>query len=467
MKTRKILKMILAAAVCLGMIVAAAACGKNSNDETTAPQTLPDASAPVTEAEEASSEATLPGTGESDLSSAESPEGTTEESLTETDPESSEETTEETTAALNGFVDEGGSTYYYKDGVMQTGFQTINGKRYYFQSNGEMLRNTTFGNYVIDANGVCTDSFNVITASNLEAYVDRLLDQNGRSLKAIFDYIWKNYQYKYAPRIGTLAGMTNTNRIDMICRILNNGYGPCTDFAYTLQYFLQRAGFEARVVTGEGISHNEHDWVLVKSAPGVWRHMDALYKSQYIYLYTDDQLEYLDGPAGMGEYRFRWDRSKWTSTTSTGTGGTTPQPTTAAPTQAHSHSYKESGRQINYRTTEEGSYIIHWDKVTYKCSCGASYTKEIENFREEKAAPTTQASTEAPTEAQTEATTEPESQTEATTQPPTEATTEAPTEPPTQPQPQTEAPTQPQPQTEAPAETTAEQSEEESQAGEP
>ena len=55
MKTRKILKMILAAAVCLGMIVAAAACGKNSNDETTAPQTLPDASATVTEAEESSS----------------------------------------------------------------------------------------------------------------------------------------------------------------------------------------------------------------------------------------------------------------------------------------------------------------------------------------------------------------------------------------------------------------------------
>ena len=109
--------------------------------------------------------------------------------------------------------------------------------------------------------------------------------------------------------------MTENDRIAMICRFLNNGVGPCTDFAYTLQYFCERLGYKARVVTGTGLYHTEHDWVLVEMSPGKWRHMDALYKSVYLYLKTDDEMAALDGEY----YRFRWDRNKWTSTTATGT----------------------------------------------------------------------------------------------------------------------------------------------------
>ena len=50
----------------------------------------------------------------------------------------------------------------------------------------------------------------------------------------------------------------------------------------------------------------------------------------------------------------------------------------------HEHSYTETGREINFRTSEEGNEIVYWDRVTYQCSCGESYTEEVENHRERK-----------------------------------------------------------------------------------
>jgi len=35
-------------------------------------------------------------------------------------------------AAANGFVNKGGYTYYYKNGVMVKGWVSLNGKKYYF-----------------------------------------------------------------------------------------------------------------------------------------------------------------------------------------------------------------------------------------------------------------------------------------------------------------------------------------------
>ena len=45
--------------------------------------------------------------------------------------------------------------WYYmdKNGVMQTGFQVINGKTYYFNESGEMLLNTTVQGKRLGADG--------------------------------------------------------------------------------------------------------------------------------------------------------------------------------------------------------------------------------------------------------------------------------------------------------------------------
>ena len=45
--------------------------------------------------------------------------------------------------------------WYYMDktGAMQTGFQVINGKKYYFDEQGKMLKNTTVEGVVLGADG--------------------------------------------------------------------------------------------------------------------------------------------------------------------------------------------------------------------------------------------------------------------------------------------------------------------------
>ncbi len=43
--------------------------------------------------------------------------------------------------AKNGIVEENGSTYYYADGEMKTGWVTVAGERYYFRKNGEKAVN--------------------------------------------------------------------------------------------------------------------------------------------------------------------------------------------------------------------------------------------------------------------------------------------------------------------------------------
>ena len=40
-----------------------------------------------------------------------------------------------------------------KTGAMQTGFQIIDGKKYYFDTDGKMLKNTTVDGVVLGADG--------------------------------------------------------------------------------------------------------------------------------------------------------------------------------------------------------------------------------------------------------------------------------------------------------------------------
>ena len=66
---------------------------------------------------------------------------------------------ESTYSTLNGWVTEGGYTYYYVNGVKQTGFQVIDGNTYFFSriNNNEMRTGifTIDGDvYYFDNNGV-------------------------------------------------------------------------------------------------------------------------------------------------------------------------------------------------------------------------------------------------------------------------------------------------------------------------
>lgn len=53
----------------------------------------------------------------------------------------------------NGFLTKNGATAYFKDGLLQTGWQYINNAWYYFGEFGAMASNTTIDGYKIDSNG--------------------------------------------------------------------------------------------------------------------------------------------------------------------------------------------------------------------------------------------------------------------------------------------------------------------------
>lgn len=59
---------------------------------------------------------------------------------------------------FDGFVEKDGKTYYYQNGFKQTGWQTINGKRYYFGSDGSMAKNKTVDHINLDASGAAVSA---------------------------------------------------------------------------------------------------------------------------------------------------------------------------------------------------------------------------------------------------------------------------------------------------------------------
>ena len=61
---------------------------------------------------------------------------------------------EEVPQILDGWVKKEEGWYYYKNGVMLTGWQVVNGTWYYMEENGLMASDTWIGEYYVDASGV-------------------------------------------------------------------------------------------------------------------------------------------------------------------------------------------------------------------------------------------------------------------------------------------------------------------------
>ena len=73
---------------------------------------------------------------------------------------------------------------------------------------------------------------------------------------------------------------------------------------------LKEAGYNCKIVVGKGYSASEHNWVIVETSPGVWRHMDTERQGIKVYLATDAELEAWDKKNLKG-VRYQWDRSKY------------------------------------------------------------------------------------------------------------------------------------------------------------
>ncbi len=182
-----------------------------------------------------------------------------------------------------GFLTLESKTYYFDaKGRMATGITKIGGKKYYFYADGTLARNVKVDNYFVDENGVATDLFETITADNLDAYIEHLLDKHGDSILDIYNYVRDNYPYRYRDK----ADLTT-----MACRMLNYGNGACWDYAALTYKMLTAAGYNCQIVIGKGAVYSEHNWILIEVEPGVWRHLDTERKSLRVFLWTDEQLK--------------------------------------------------------------------------------------------------------------------------------------------------------------------------------
>ncbi len=188
--------------------------------------------------------------------------------------------TESTTGQKNGWVTTSkGNTYYYVDGVRQTGWQKISGKYYYFSSSGKMQTNKIVGSkkkgyYYVDTTGVR------VTDSRIKSAV-KFVTQNSKSsqtrrqrLKSCFKALCK-YKYKHIS-----GDKPSASKIKSYASYLfKNKKGNCYRFASAMAYIARVLGYESRVAAGGVSSHSSgslsaHGWCEVKVG-STWKIIDC------------------------------------------------------------------------------------------------------------------------------------------------------------------------------------------------
>lgn len=102
-----------------------------------------------------------------------------------------------------------GATYYLKSGVLQTGWKTISGKRYYFDKDGKMAVSTTVDGIEIGADGVALSAANPGESETTEPKTGAkilILSGHGQGdVGATATYGKTTYQeYKYTREFATL-----------------------------------------------------------------------------------------------------------------------------------------------------------------------------------------------------------------------------------------------------------------------
>ena len=218
-----------------------------------------------------------------------------------------------------------------------------------------MLKDTKAGGYKIDADGVCTTDYSgrfTLTEDNLDEYCDYLLQKNGKTLEAIYDFVWKKFGQRPNEPIGNLLNPTQHEINQMIIRFFNEGGGACCDYSYATQRLLQRAGYK-NVIVHCDTKLSRHQWNLVQVRPGVWRHMDTFRKAYKIFLRTDDEVAALDSkdvqtPTGTGGK----NPGQETPPETTEAPKPTEPPTTQAPPETTKATEPETTQAPEPETTE-------------------------------------------------------------------------------------------------------------------
>ena len=155
-----------------------------------------------------------------------------------------------------------GQTYNFAKGLFRSGYQKINGKRYYYNSKGEVVKNTIVGSksegwYYADKNGVCCESEEMrLAAEYMMTYCK--CDTLDEKMKSGFLYMAKNFPYNRTYDHPKKASDLPALAIDLF----KNKKGNCFRYAAAFACTARIAGYRSRVVIGDVLG-SPHGWTEV------------------------------------------------------------------------------------------------------------------------------------------------------------------------------------------------------------
>ena len=162
----------------------------------------------------------------------------------------------------DGKITVNGQTYNFAKGLFRSGYQKINGKRYYYNSKGEVVKNTIVGSksegwYYADKNGVCCESEEMrLAAEYMMTYCKG--DTLDEKMKSGFLYMAKNFPYNRTYDHPKKASDLPALAIDLF----KNKKGNCFRYAAAFACTARIAGYRSRVVIGDVLG-SPHGWTEV------------------------------------------------------------------------------------------------------------------------------------------------------------------------------------------------------------
>ena len=165
-------------------------------------------------------------------------------------------------ALADGKITVNGQTYNFDKGLFRSGYQKINGKRYYYNSKGMVVKNTIVGSkregwYYADKNGVCCESEKMrLAAEYMMTYCKG--DTLDQKMKSGFLYMAKNFPYHRTYDHPKKASDLPALAIDLF----KNKKGNCFRYAAAFACTARIAGYRSRVVIGDVLG-SPHGWVEV------------------------------------------------------------------------------------------------------------------------------------------------------------------------------------------------------------
>lgn len=162
----------------------------------------------------------------------------------------------------DGKITVNGQTYNFAKGLFRSGYQKINGKRYYYNSKGVVVKNTIVGSkregwYYADKNGVCCESEEMrLAAEYMMTYCKG--DTLDEKMKSGFLYMAKNFPYNRTYDHPKKASDLPALAIDLF----KNKKGNCFRYAAAFACTARIAGYRSRVVIGDVLG-SPHGWTEV------------------------------------------------------------------------------------------------------------------------------------------------------------------------------------------------------------